>query len=276
MWSTLLVAQVAIAVAILPAATFLTWYVLRMEFAGRSAAVDRIFLADMVLDDPSDAADEARVRQRQDALMSLLRREPGLTAVTFSASVPGLGPDRRIEFHPSTRVRGAGDLEIATFRVNVDLLRVYETRLLAGRYFEAKDLGAPRAAIVNRTFVDELLEPSRGAFGTRFRYAASRDGAAPTDWDEIVGVADDFPGLPRAPGSGGEASAYHPIPSGAAHPAVLSIKFGDTPPAAMTQRVREIAAQIDPSIRMRRVVPLSVLYDEARSAFRRSHSPWVS
>ena len=34
MWSTLIVAQVAVAVAILPAAVFLTWYVLRMEFAG--------------------------------------------------------------------------------------------------------------------------------------------------------------------------------------------------------------------------------------------------
>ena len=113
------------------------------------------------------------------------------------------------------------------FRIDVDLLRVYEARLLAGRGFEARDVGAARAAIVNRTFVDDLLEPSTGALGTQFRYAADRDGGAPSDWYEIVGVVDDFPRLPRAPGSGGEPSVYHPMASGAAHPPVLSIQYGD-------------------------------------------------
>ncbi len=267
MWSTLIVAQVAVAVAILPAAVFLTWYVLRMEFAGRSAVVDRLVVANMVLSDEAAARNQGMVRQRQDALMSRLRGEPGVTAVTFSSALPGLGPDRRIEFQPSTKIRDAGDLEVASFRVDVDLLRVYEARLLAGRGFEARDVGAARAAIVNRTFVDDLLEPSTGALGTQFRYAADRDGGAPSDWYEIVGVVDDFPRLPRAPGSGGEPSVYHPMQSGAAHPPVLSIKFGTTPPANAIQRVREIGAEIDPSLQMRRVVPLLVFYDEARSAF---------
>jgi predicted permease len=268
MWATLIVAQVAVAVAILPAAVFLTWYVLRMEFAGRSPAVYRIALANMVLSEEASARNEGLVRQRQDALMSRLLGEPGVTAVTFSSAVPGLGPDRRIEFQPSTKVRDAGDLDVASFRIDVDLLRVYEARLLAGRGFDARDLGAARAAIVNRTFVTEVLDPSTGALGTQFRYAAAGEGGTPSDWYEIVGVVHDFPGLPRAPGSGqGEPSVYHPMPSGAAHPAVLSIQYRDTPPENMAQRVREIAAQIDPSLQMRRVVPLSAFYDEARSAF---------
>ena len=154
--TTMIVAQVAVAVAILPAAVFLTWYVLQMEFAGRSAVVDRLVVANMVLSDEA-ARNEGLVRQRQDALMSPLRGEPGVTAVTFSSALPGLGPDRRIEFQPSTRIRDASDLEVASFRVDVDLLRVYEARLLAGRGFEARDVGAARAAIVNRTFVDDLL-----------------------------------------------------------------------------------------------------------------------
>lgn len=267
MWTTLIVAQVAVAVAILPAAVFLTWYVVRMEFAGRSIAVDRIALANMVLNDEASARDEGLVRQRQDALMSRLREEPGVTAVTFSSAVPGLGPDRRIEFQPSTKVRDAGDLEVATFRIDVELLRVYDARLLAGRGFEPRDVGAARAAIVNRTFVDDLLEPSTGALGTQFRYAAAGGGEAPSEWYEIVGVVDDFPGLPRAPGSGGEPTVYHPMSSGAAHPAVLSIQYGNTPPATLAQRVRQIGAEIDPSMQLRRVVPLSAFYDEARSAF---------
>ena len=268
MWSTLIMAQVAVAVAILPATVFLTWYVLRLEFTGRSAAVERVVVANMVLTDEAAARDEVLVRQRQDALMSRLRGEPGIAAVTFSSAVPGLGPDRRIEFQPSTRIRDAGDLDVATFRIDVDLLRVYEARLLAGRHFESRDLGGARTAIVNRTFVEELLEPSTGALGTQFRYAADGRGAAPSDWYEIVAIVDDFPGLPRSPGSGGEPSVYHPMASGAVHPAVLSIKYGDTPPASIAQRVREIGAEVDPSLQMRRVVPLSAFYDEIRAASR--------
>ena len=268
MWSTMIVAQVAVAVAILPATVFLTWYVLRMEFAGRSVAVERIAVANMVLSDEESARDAGLVRQRQDVLMARLRGEPGVTAVTFSSALPGLGPDRWIEFQPSTKIRDAGDLDVASFRIDVDLLTVYEARLLAGRGFEPRDVGAARAAIVNRTFVEELLDPSTGALGTQFRYAAPRNGGgAASDWYEIVGVVDDFPGLPRAPGAGGEPSVYHPLGSGAAHPAVLSIKFGSTPPANFAQRVREIGAEIDPALQMRRVVPLSVFYDESRSAF---------
>ena len=267
-WSMLIVAQVAVAVAILPAAVFLTWYMLKMEFAGRSVAVDRIGLANMVLTDEASAGNQRIVKQRQDALMSRLRGEPGVTAVTFSSAVPGLGPDRRIEFQPSTKVRDAGNLDVASFRIDVDLLRVYEARLLAGRGFEPRDAGAAAAAVVNRTFVEQLLDNPSGALGTQFRYAAVREGSAPSDWYEIVGVVDDFPGLPRAPGSGeGEPSVYHAMSSGTAHPAVLSIKYSDTPPSNMPQRIREIGAEIDPSMQMRRVVPLSVFYDEARSAF---------
>ena len=267
MWSTLIVAQVAVAVAILPAAVFITWYVLQMEFAGRSAAVDRIALANMVVTDDAPAPNEGLIRQRQDALMSRLRGEPGVTAVTFSSAVPGLGPDRRVEFHPSTKVRDASDLEVASFRIDVNLLKVYDARLLAGRGFEPRDVGAARAAIVNRTFVDELLETSTGGLGTQFRYAATQNGGAPFDWYEIVGVVEDFPRLPRSPDSPREPTAYHPMASGAAHPAVLSIQYSDTPPANLAQRVREIGAEIDPSLQMRRVVPLSVFYDEARTAF---------
>ena len=267
MWSTMIVAQVAVAVAILPAAVFLTWYVLRMEFAGRSAAVDRLFLANMVLGDDEAGGNEALVRQRQDALMARLRGEPGVTAVTFSSAVPGLGPDRRIEFPQRINVRNAGDLEVASFRVDVDLLPIYNARLLAGRPFEPKDVVTARAAIVNRTFVDDVLDPSTGALGTQFRYAAEREGEAPSDWYEIVGVVADFPDLPRSPESPTEPSVYHPMPSGGAHPAVLSIQYSDRPPANAAQRVREIGAEIDPSLQMRRVVPLSVFYDEARSAF---------
>ena len=102
-------------------------------------------------------------------------------------------------------------MDVATFRIDVDLLRVYEARLLAGRGFEARDMGAARAAIVNRTFVDDLLEPSDRSARHAVPLRRGWGGGAPSDWYEIVGVVDDFPGLPRAPGAGGEPTVYHPM-----------------------------------------------------------------
>ncbi len=248
MCSTLIVAQVAVAVAIQPAAVFLTWHVLRMEFAGRSVAVDRIARANMVLGDEASARDEGLVRQRQDALMSRLRGEPGVTAVTFSSAVPGLGPDRRIEFQPSTKIRDAGDLDVATFQIDVELLRVYEARLLAGCGFEARDVGAAPAAIVHRTFVDDPACNSKpwrrraGALDRRARHAVplrrGRKGKCAVRLVRNRRRVDDFPGLPRTPGSGGEPSVYHPMASGGAHPRAVDQIRRHTP-AGMAERVRQ-------------------------------------
>ena len=269
MWTTMIVAQVAVAVAILPAAVFLTWHVLRLEFNRRSPVLDQIVVANMVLG-PGDEGNETDgpVRARQDALMASLRAEPGVRTVTFSSSLPGLGPDRTIEFDPSAPVRDASSLDVATFRIDVGLLRAYDARLLAGREFEAGDVAAGGVAIVNRTFVNDLLEPSASALGTRFRYAAVHEGSAPSEWFEIVGVVEDFPPLPRSPESPTEPSAYHPLASGAVNPPVLSIRFDRTPPRNVAERVREIAAELDPQLQMRRVAPLSAFYEEQRAAYR--------
>ena len=267
MWTTLIVAQVAVAVAILPAAVFLTWHVLRLEFGGPSAVLDQIAVANMVLDDEPAQAD-GLVRQQQDALMARLGAEPGVRTVTFSSSIPGLGPDRRVEFESPTDVRDASALDVATFRIDVGLLKAYDARLLAGREFGARDVVDGGVAIVNRTFVEQLLPPSTTPLGRRFRYAAARQGSAPSEWYDIVGVVDDFPPLPRSPESAAEPAAYHPLASGAVNPPVLSIRFDGTAPRHVAERVRQIAADLDPKLQMRRVVPLSAFYEEQRAAYR--------
>lgn len=99
------------------------------------------------------------------------------------------------------------------------------------------------AAIVNRTFVNDLLET--GALGAQFRCAAAGDRVAPS---ETFGVPP------------------HGVRSCAPRRAVDQIRR-HAPPANIAQRVREIGGEIDPSLQMRRVVPLSAFYDEARSAF---------
>jgi putative ABC transport system permease protein len=265
-WTTLIVAQVAVASAILPAAAYISWHVVATELKGPAIPVDRFVVADMNLSDEAAAVDRDLVRQRLLALMGKLREQPGVTAVTFSSAVPGFGPDRRIEFQDEARRRDGRTPEVAAFNIDVELLRTYGARLLAGRDFDRRDTAASTAAIVNRTFATEVLGgPPHAALGTRFRYTTR------TEWFEIVGVVDDFPGFPRAPareGSEAEPTIYRPAAPGDVHPAVVSLRFGGPIPAGISERLREIGAAIDPALQMRRVVPLSDFYDELRTVWR--------
>ena len=260
MWTTLIVAQVAVAVAILPAAVYLSWHVVKMQLRGPSIAVGQFVVANLALsDDDSVAAD--RVRERQRAVISRLREVPGVTAVTFSSAVPGLGPDSQIEFEKPMDKAETGALEVATFRVDVDLLKVYGVRFLAGRDFDARDTERGRAVIVNRTFATELADQAN-ILGLRFRHAPR------PELYEIVGVVDDFPGFPRQPGSEGEPTVYHPAAVGDLPFAVLTLRFSGAVPNDVAEQLRRIGAEIDPALQLQRIVPLSNFNDELRSVWR--------
>ena len=266
-WTTLIVGQVAVAAAVLPAAAYISWHVVKIELTGPAIAVDRLVVANMVVAnlETSDqgAFDRRHVRDRQLALMTRLREEPGVTAVTFSSAVPGFGPDRRIEFPGTAQPRDGRTPEVATFQIDVDLIKVYGARIVAGRDFDARDTASSTAAVVNRTFASDVLGvAAHAALGSRFRYATR------PDWLEIVGVVDDFPGFPRDPGSETEPTVYLPAAPGDLHTPVLSIRFGGAVPAGIAERLRAAGAQVDPALQLERVVPLSDFYNQLRSLWR--------
>jgi predicted permease len=261
-WTTMIVAQVAAAAAVLPAAAYISWHVMKIELTGPAIAVDRIVVANMNVSDEG-AANRQHVRNRLLSLMARLGQEPGVTAVTFSSAVPGFGPNRHIEFPDTQQARDGRTLEVATFQVDVGLLQAYGARILAGRDFSARDTGASTAVVVNRTFASDVLGvAAHAALGSRFRYADR------TDWLEVVGVVDDFPGFPRDPGSETEPTVYQPGVAGDFHPPVVSIRFSGPIPEGIAVRLRGVGAGVDPALQLRRVVPLSDFYDELRAVWR--------
>jgi hypothetical protein len=149
----------------------------------------------------------------------------------------------------------------------------YGAEILAGRAFNAGDLGAANVVIVNRTFMQEFLE-NRSALGLRFRYSRARTqpGTQVEEWYQVVGVVGDFPSFSPAPGSDGEPTVYHPAAPGDVHPIALSVRFSGNIPAGFIERFREIGAEVDPALQLRRVVPLSEFYDQLRSLWR--HLAW--
>jgi putative ABC transport system permease protein len=268
LWTALIIAQVAAAVAVLPVAGYLAWQVTALELAGTGFADHRFVVATMAYGD-GPAPVEARLGDRQLALMSQFDAEPGVTGVTFSASVPGFSPGRTIELDPRG-LTGPTVLDVSRVDIAVNFFDVYEAQVLAGRALAASDAGATQTVVVNQSFV-EALPPGANVVGSRFRYSRSRGPVADAvgaPWHEIVGVVRDFPKFPPGLSLDTNPTIYHLAAPGTLHPVVLSIRFADQAPEQFGARVRTISAAIDPALQMRRVVPLSDFYRDLRSFWR--------
>jgi predicted permease len=268
-WTTLVVAQVAVAVAVLPVAVYLSWQIVRMEVSGPGFAAQNIIVSTLALDDYDSRAD-THFERRLAELTSRVRAEPGVTAVTFSSSVPGFAPDRVIEFEDGTALGEDGRLEVSVLDVAHDLFDAYGIEILAGRPFTAADRGPANVVIVNWTFAQQYLK-DRDALGARFHYARLRPqiaSAASQESYQIVGVVRDFPSFAPAPGSDGTPTVYHPAEVGDVHPVVLSVRLAGSIPAGFIDRFREIGAAVDPALQLRRLVPLSTFYNDVRSVWR--------
>jgi hypothetical protein len=278
-WTTLVVAQVAVAVALLPIAVHVTWQVVWMGAAGPDFAADRFLIGLIAAGDEVRLADLPRVRQRHVELMSRLEAEPEVTAVAFSSGVPGFAAGRlmrfesRAESNTTALKHPAVDLGIDTLDVGLNVFETYDAGLVAGRKFEAADLGQTNAVIVNEAFVREFLSEgtaAAAALGVRFRYVApyERRGTSPDTSYQIVGVVADFPRFPQEPGSDGDPTSYHPAAPGDVHPIVLSVQFGGAVPQGFRDRFRAIAAELDPALQLRRVLPLADYFYQVRSLWR--------
>jgi predicted permease len=273
-WTTLVVAQVAVAVAVLPLAVFMSWQVVKMGLAGPGLAAHEFLVGFVEIGDEGSGIDPGRRRTRQLDLIATLQAEPGVSAVTFSSDVPGFAPGRMLQFHEGPGVKypgaslGADSLDVAP-----ELFSVYEAEVLAGRSFTAADLDAAHAVVVNRAFVQAFIEAADSpgtALGVRFRYVATseRPGTRADTSYQIVGVVSDFPAFPPEPGSDGQPTIYHPAAPGAVHPVALSVRFDGAVPAGFGDRFRAVGAAVDPALLVRRVQPLMDFYDQQRSFWR--------
>ena len=274
-WTTLVIAQVAIAVAILPAAVFVASRALRMELAGAGFPVESIVAGYAGPSPDAPPATRDRLAALQQELLSRLEAEPGVTRVAFASSMPGFGSTVRIRFGDGVRVRASADyipdvgltdafLPSMT-RVGVDAFDAYGVEILAGRTFAAADVGTTNV-IVNRAFVDVYLqEPS--ALGVVFRYE-NKSPSAPQGQYQIVGVVRDFPAYPINFQRDREPTIYHPVGLGDIARPLLSVRFADAAPPAFINRFRQIAAEVDPTLQLTGVGVMADLNAAGRSALR--------
>ena len=109
MWTSLIVAQVAVAVAILPVALYVVSEVVRAESAGAGFAADQFVIA--------------KVDRRHDDIMRRVEAEPHVAAVTFASNIPGYASDRFIEFADEATKQRLGSEEVVTMSVDLTDVR---------------------------------------------------------------------------------------------------------------------------------------------------------
>jgi hypothetical protein len=285
-WTLLIVAQVAFAVAALPIAASLAWNEVRSTTTAPAFAVEHYLAAQLRMEqEPSSDADAlpqrlelaSRLNAVQRDLIARLESETWVSDVTAAERPPGQEASARVEVEAHSPQDGAGARSTSVNHVDIDFFSAFDAQILAGRAFVRDDRTvipsspgdhpSPTAVIVNRAFADMLLG-GENPVGRRVRYASMQDAGAvqASRWYEIVGVAEN---LHTNPMSGGiiEPVLYHPLMQGTALSSSLTIRVSGGAPANYIGRLRELLAEVDPTVRLA-AYPLMDIYRQASVARR--------
>jgi hypothetical protein len=259
-WTTLVIAQVAFSVCVLPLAAELAWGTLRTGVVGPGFAAEEYATARVALD-----GDAVLFGNRQREVARRLQAEPGIVGVATALQPPGEEPWVFVDIEgrdaPTEVLNGQLPGFLARFnQVDLAFFELYQLPGLAGRRFNEGDVEAD-AVIVNRNFA-ETIAPGGNALGRRFRYVRATDnewlhGPEADRWYEVVGVVGNLPVTTDARVS------YHAAVAGQIHPAHLQLRLrGD--PAGLAERLRNVVAGVDPTLQVDEVRTLAAIYREHR------------
>jgi predicted permease len=289
-WTVVIVAQVA-ATVMFPAVVYMEASLVRgVRDFDPGFANEQYLAVEIERDYPvdgtphADAATLARNARLAAALDELRRRlaaQPGVGGVTFTEDLPttnhlGKIVDMGYDLDPSDggSAKSEPPMREATIAaVDPSYFEVLEAPVLAGRGFTMADaVPGTRVAIVDQGFVDQILQ-GRNAVGqqVRFRYPGppSRrwapghpdDPAGPGDWYEVIGVVRELGvGAPTKPGRA--AGFYIPATPDLFDQIHMMVHVRGRDPMTLAPRVREVAASVDPSLRLVNVRRASEVNDD--------------
>ena len=261
-WTTAMIAQVALTVICIPPAIGITEESLRDRVIRARFPAEQYLAASLELDrdavparDASESASAyaARLEPLYRELERRVAEEPGVVAVTFGDRLPGMSPavqSAEVETPPGAEPIRLRNLWTAS--VGPGYFEAFEKPLLSGRALNDGDRTAsPQRVLVNESFARRALKGGNPV-GRRVRFTAS-DRQATEPWFEIVGMVRD---IGMTPTNFGEAPYVFTAASpGTARPLVMGVRTtGD--PAALLPRVRAIAAGLDAGLRLDTVQPL--------------------
>ena len=262
-WTAVIIVQVAITVAFIPIAADGVFKSNRFNERARAIGAARFLAANAAIDRDDfgvdSAAYAARVRNSFDELERRLNAEPGVAHVAFADRMPvqdqlryGLGVDT------SAGAPGDGLRVSAMTYVSRGYFGAFGASIIAGRDFapfEYESSGG-RVLIVNESFARNVFG-RRNPVGQRVRLLSYNSdetlfGVDKNQWLEIVGVVKDVGWHESRPEE--QSVMYRPTLPGNGPASSLAVRVRD--PNTFASRLRTIAAEVDPRIRLTGVQPL--------------------
>lgn len=268
-WTTLVIAQVAFSVGVLPLAAQLAWGTVRTGVVGPGFAAEEYATARVAL----EGGPSLLFGNRQRELTRRLQAEPGIAGVSAALQPPGEEPWVFVDIEgrevPPEVINGRPPGFQARFnQVDTAFFDLYQVPGLAGRQFNEGDVAMDgsvaaqsSAVIINRNFA-ETIAPGGNPLGRRFRYVRPADGdwshgPEADRWYEVVGVVGNLPLTTDA------RVAYHPAAPGQLQPAHLQLRLrGDAD--GLAERLRDIVASVDPTLHVDEIRTLAEIYREHR------------
>jgi hypothetical protein len=261
-WTVLIVAQVAIAVAVLPFAVHDAEETIALAAQDAGYPADEFLEASLAME-PAAVSDSSaasrlaldqRFRVHAAELIRRLESDPAVVGLTIRAP----RSEERIEVDaiaaPDADQRRIPVLSERVHRVEPRLFALYGMPIIAGRAFAEADLRAgATAAIVNQVFAEKVFGGG-AVLGRRLRFVRESDTSAAVEagpWLEIVGVVRDFEGLREFP----EKQIYVPADVAEMSPPFdLAIRIRGSSATSFAPRLRELAAGVDPTLQLDRLI----------------------
>jgi predicted permease len=296
LWTLLIVAQVAITVAVLPAAMFVTWDGLRLrtgpagfasrEFVSVSLTMERLRPSPGGADEDVFASRFATAHRELDRR---LRTEPQVVDTTFSLVDPGQEFAMALEAEgqppPADPVdyniqEGSGLGHLVRYnKVAVNFFEAFDVPVILGRDFVPADAGTNHV-IIGRALA-QMAFGTTNPLGGRVRFVGrSREASVDDDysqrlptmpasiplehWYEVVGVVPDFPVNELEP----IRRIYHPVAFGEVYPVRVGVRVRAGDPVAFAPVLRETTAAVSPDLQLRDITTTEILVRREQGLFR--------
>jgi putative ABC transport system permease protein len=262
-WTAVIVVQVALTVMFPAVVMLLQAESNRIESKDAGFPTQEYLGVKVAIDGPSAdtmtpemiAALSARFSTSMETLRQRLEAEPGVAGVTFVTALPhDYHAERRlsVESLPDSAL-----FWVSTAQVDPAYFNVLQAPIIQGRAFTSGDLSPDaRVVIVDRGFAD-LVMPGRNVIGQRVKISTTSQvdsNWAELPWYEIVGVVKEL-GMTTALERSRAAGVYRPIVPGTRTTLSILVR-GRGDPLAIGPRVRDLAAAVDPALRIEQVTRL--------------------
>jgi predicted permease len=257
-----LVAQFALTVTLLGAATVLVKSAQTLAAADRAVALDDVLVLQVALSDRRyDGA--SRRRGFFAALDEQFRHVPGVAAGSYASAPPFARSDERLIIWDDEAPPAGGPPPANVVSVGTRYFEVLGLPLIEGRAFTDRDLLQQDVVIVNARFA-ALFSPGRSVLGRRVALSDPRNPSAPPRGLTIVGVS---PAIRQTPMGEATPVAYRPFPIEEARDARVLVR-APLAGTSISDALRAGIARWDPELALFNVLPLSRLSEYSRWATR--------